>query len=475
MRVFDIIMYTEFGTTYNSYVLKTDHHTVLFETAKLKCLDSWLEKVGEITPIEEVDYLVVSHTEPDHSGSIEQLLNLNPRLKIVATGCALNFLKQIVNRDFYSLAIQDGQTIELDDKTLEFIVAPNLHWPDTMYTYIREDKTLITCDSFGAHYATDDVLLSKVMDRDAYLRAVKYYFDCIIGPYKAFMLNALNRVRTLELEMICPGHGPVLDSNISWVLDTYEKWATVVNPNPRATVIIPYVSAYGYTAQLAKAIEDGIRESGEVDVRAYDMIGADRDKVTEDLLYADGILLGTPTIVGEALRPIWDLTIEMFAATHGGKLASAFGSYGWSGEGVPHIMERLKQLKMKTIDGFRVRFKPSEAELKKAREFGLLFRQTLLENKPQLQRAPKRKVKCMVCGAVFDEGTEVCPVCKVGAEHFAALENRESEMNKTDEKVRCKLCGAVFNSKEEHCPVCGVGRENYVPIKEIKKSDWRNT
>ena len=171
LRVFDIIMYTEYGTTYNSYVLKTANHTVLFETAKAKCLDSWLEKVGSITPIDQVDYLVVSHTEPDHSGSVERLLELNPRLKIVATGCAINFLKEIVNRDFYSIAVKDGQTLELDDKTLEFMVVPNLHWPDTMYTYIREDKVLVTCDSFGSHYACDGILASAVTDQEGYWKA----------------------------------------------------------------------------------------------------------------------------------------------------------------------------------------------------------------------------------------------------------------------------------------------------------------
>ena len=469
LRVFDIVMYTEFGTSYNSYVLKTAHHTILFETAKVKFLDSWLEKVGEITPIEDVDYLVVSHTEPDHSGSIERLLDINPRLKIVATGCALNFLREIVNRDFYSIAIKDGQTLELDDKTLEFIVVPNLHWPDTMYTYIRQDKTLITCDSFGSHYAMDEVLASRVTDREGYLRATKYYFDCIIGPYKAFMLDALKRVRPLDVDMICPGHGPVLDTDIAWMLDTYEKWSTMINPNHKPTVIIPYVSAYGYTGILARAIEEGIRSCGDIDVRAYDMVEADTAKVEEELLYADGILMGTPTIVGEALKPIWDLTTGMFAATHGGKLASAFGSYGWSGEGVPHIMERLKQLKMKTVEGFRVRFKPGETDLLKAREFGVRFGQLLLEQNKPVQRAPKRKVKCKICGAVFDEGTEVCPVCKVGAEHFVPLAGEEAAPPKTGGKVRCKLCGAVFDGSEERCPVCGVGPDAYVPIREEKR------
>ena len=463
LRVFDIIMYTEYGTTYNSYVLKTANHTVLFETAKAKCLDSWLEKVGSITPIDQVDYLVVSHTEPDHSGSVERLLQLNPRLKIVATGCAINFLKEIVNRDFYSIAIKDGQTLELDDKTLEFMVVPNLHWPDTMYTYIREDKVLVTCDSFGSHYACDGILASAVTDQDGYWKATKYYYDCIIGPFKSFMLDALKRVRPLELEMICPGHGPVLDTGIPHMLDTYEQWSTVINPNPRPTVIIPYVSAYGYTGQLAQAIAQGITDKGGIDVRLYDMVEANAAQVAEDLLYADGFLLGTPTIVGEALKPIWDLTTGMFAGTHGGKVASAFGSYGWSGEGVPHIMERLKQLKLKTLEGFRVRFKPSEDQLKQAREYGMEFAQAVLDNLHPIQRAPKGKVRCDVCGAVFDADAEACPVCKVGPEHFVPLTGEEKTPK--EELVRCKVCGAVFESDKERCPVCGVGPEYYVPVK----------
>ena len=344
---------------------------------------------------------MVSHTEPDHSGSVERLLELNPRLKIVATPCAIGFLKEIVNRDFYSIPVKDGQTLTLDDKTLEFIVVPNLHWPDTMYTYLREDKILVTCDSFGSHYACDGILASAVTDQEGYWKATKYYYDCIIGPFKSFMLDALERVRPLELDLICPGHGPVLDRDIPLMLDTYTQWSTVINPNPKPTVIIPYVSAYGYTGQLAQAIAQGIAQAGDIDVRSYDMVSADAAQVAQELLFADGFLLGTPTIVGEALKPIWDLTTGMFAATHGGKLASAFGSYGWSGEGVPHIMERLKQLKLKTVEGFRVRFKPSEEQLAQAREYGAEFGRQLLENLHPIQRAPKGKVRCDVCGAVL--------------------------------------------------------------------------
>lgn len=424
LRVFDIIMYTEFGTTYNSYVLKTEDKTILFETAKAGFFDEYLEKLKEITDIESVDYLVVDHTEPDHAGSVERLLDINPNIKIVGTGCAINFLKNIVNRDFYSLAVKDNETLTIGGKTLKFLVVPNLHWPDTMYTWIEEDKVLITCDSFGSHYGFHGILRSKVTEEADYWKATKYYFDCIIGPFKPYMMKALKRVRELNPEMICTGHGPVLDEKIAEMLDKYEEWCTVINPNKNKTVIIPYVSAYGYTRELAEKIGQGIKDSGPVDVRAYDMVEADQGKVLEELGFADGILFGTPTIVGEALKPIWDLTTSIFAGTHGGKYASAFGSYGWSGEGVPHIIERLKQLKMKVPDqGLKIKFKPGEVDLIDAYEYGYDFGCLVQEKEnPRKKTGARKLVKCLVCGEIFDSSLDTCPVCGVGRENFVEVD-----------------------------------------------------
>lgn len=427
LRVFDIIMYTEFGTTYNSYVLKAKDKIVLFETVKEKFFDEWMDKLEDIIDVTKIDYLVVNHTEPDHAGSVERLLELSPHLKIISTGCAAGFLKEIVNREFCSITVSDDERMQIGDKTLHFMIVPNLHWPDTMYTFIEEEQILVTCDSFGSHYGFEDVLVSKVTDQEGYMRATKYYFDCIIGPFKPYMLKALERVRALDVSMICPGHGPVLDDNIGFIEDTYEDWCTVINPNKKKTVIMPYVSAYGYTKQIAEKIEEGIRESGDIDVRSYDMVTADQAKVLEELGFADGILFGTPTIVGEALKPIWDLTTSIFAGTHGGKLASAFGSYGWSGEGVPHIMERLKQLHMRTVDGLRIRFKPGETDLVEAFEFGYNFG-CLLQNKEvtKPKKGARTLVKCLVCGEIFDSSLEVCPVCGVGKENFVPVDVEET-------------------------------------------------
>lgn len=430
LRVFDIIMYTEFGTTYNSYVWKAGDKVVLFETAKEKFFDEYLDKLKEIIDVTKIDYLIVDHTEPDHAGSIGRLLEHSPQMKIVATGCAIGFLKEIVNHDFTSIAVKDNQTMEIGGKTLRFLVVPNLHWPDTMYTYIEEEQLLVTCDSFGSHYGFHDVLASKVTDQEGYMRATKYYFDCIIGPFKPFMLKALDKVRQLDVSMICPGHGPVIDENIDRMYNIYEDWCTVVNPNRKKTVIIPYVSAYGYTKQLAEEISRGIQDSGDIDVRSYDLVEADQDKVLEELGFADGILFGTPTIVGEALKPIWDLTTSIFAGTHGGKLASAFGSYGWSGEGVPHIIERLKQLRMKVVDGLKIRFKPGENNLLDAYEYGYNFGCILQKKENPKKKGSRTLVKCLVCGEIFDSSMEICPVCGVGKENFVPVDAEESSFRK---------------------------------------------
>ena len=464
LRVFDIIMYTEFGTTYNSYVLKAGDKTVLFETAKAKFFEDYVEKLKEIVDVHSIDYLVVSHTEPDHAGSVEKLLELSPQMKILATGCAIGFLKEIVNRDFVSIPVKDRQRMEIGNKTLQFLIVPNLHWPDTMYTFIEEEQILVTCDSFGSHYAHSGVLASTVPSQEDYLKAAKYYYDCIIGPFKPFMLKALNRVKTMDISMICTGHGPVLDTtdSIKTIMQQYEEWSTVVNPNPKKTVIIPYVSAYGYTKELAEKIAEGVKDSGDIDVRSYDMVEADKAAVEQELLFADGILFGTPTILGEALAPIWDLTLSMFAGTHGGKFAGAFGSYGWSGEGVPHILERLKQLRMKVDDGFRVRFKPSRSDLVGAYEYGYQFgcRVLNIEACRPKKTGARTLVKCLVCGEIFDSSLEICPVCGVGKENFVPADIEENSFS---------------NNTKEYYIILGNGIAGLNAAKAIRERDKTGT
>ncbi len=380
LRNFDIIMHTPYGTTYNSYILQGSEKIALIETVKLDFVEEYIAKVESIISIDKIDYLIVNHTEPDHVGSIARILQINPDIIIVGTAVAKMYIKEILNCEFKFHAIKDDETLSLGaDVNLQFMMLPNLHWPDTMYTYCKELKTLFTCDSFGAHYAHDEVLLSKVSHYDDYFSAFKYYFDMILGPFKIpYVLNALDRIATLEFKMICTGHGPVVDTQIDMILDLYRTWSTPIK-NGRKSVVIAYVSAYGYTEKLAQSIAQGIQKVEGIDVQLFDMELNNHEDVMKQISYADGILLGSPTILKAPLEPIMALTLSMITPAFSKKLASAFGSYGWSGEAVSHLCERFEQLKLKVMPGFKVKFNPTIQELNDAQNFGMAFAQKIIE------------------------------------------------------------------------------------------------
>lgn len=381
LRIFDVIMETKYGTTYNAYLFKGNEKTILFETVKDKFAAQFIERIKNVCDPKEIDYIVVNHTEPDHAGSISVLLDYCPNATIVGTSPAIKFLKEIVNHPFNALPVSDGDSLNIGDKTIRFIMAPFLHWPDTMYSYIEEDKTLVTCDSFGAHYC-DERIFNDVIEKDKendILFAYKYYFDMIMGPFKSYVLQTLDKINDLEINTICPGHGLILRTEIQKYLDLYKKWATVT-PRKKPSIVIAYVSAYGYTKKMAEKIAEGIKASGDLDIFLFDMVHEDSTKVMEEISNSKGILLGSPTILGDALPPIWNLLTSLNPIIHKGKIVGCFGSYGWSGEAVSNIEGRLKQLRLNIpIPGLKIRFNPSIDQLKQAYEFGEKFRIAVLE------------------------------------------------------------------------------------------------
>lgn len=371
LRVFDIVMYTPYGTSYNAYVVKGAEKTALFETCKEPFFDKQLEEIRSVTDVSKLDYLVVQHTEPDHSGSIEKLLQLAPDITIVGTIGAINFLKEILNHDFKHIIVKDGDTLSLGDTTLKFLQLPFLHWPDTMYTYIEENKTLLTCDSFGCHFSSEAIFNDVTEDFDGFMEAYKYYFDNIIGPYKLpYMANALKKIEPLEIRHICNGHGPVIRSNPERYIEMYKNWC--VAPEKTNTVAIVYATAYGYTRMLAKEIARAIEEGG-VKVEMFDVVTDDMEKAKESCLKADAVLFGSCTILGDSLPPINDMVNIFNPTIHKGKLAGAFGSYAWSGEAVPNLETRMKLMKLNVVEGFRVKLKPSQQQLEDAYQWGKKF------------------------------------------------------------------------------------------------------
>ncbi|MCL1874601.1 MAG: FprA family A-type flavoprotein [Clostridiales bacterium] len=374
LRVFDIVMYTEYGTTYNSYLVKGEGKTVLFETVKEKFYDQFAANIKEVCPLAEIDYIVVNHTEPDHSGSLARLLREAPNATVLASSTAITFLKEIINEPFAHQAVTEKDSLDIGGMTLSFISVPMLHWPDSMFTYIPEIEALFTCDSFGCHFAGEPIfndLMPKEMD---FLPAYKYYFDNIIGPYaNPHLVRALQKIHNLPISFIGNGHGPVLRSNIQYYLDLYRDWCQVPAKADK-DVVIAYVSAYGYTKSLALAIEEGLHEGGISSVRLFDLVIDDLDQAQRAIAASTGFLLGSPTLLGDALPPLYAATLAINPIIHKGKPAGAFGSYAWSGEGVPNLMSRLEALRMTLpLPGLKVRLKPTEKDLAAAKEFGRTF------------------------------------------------------------------------------------------------------
>lgn len=460
LRIFDIIMYTPYGTSYNSYVVKGSDKVAVFETVKAEFFDQYIERLKDLdVDITKIDYIVVDHTEPDHAGSVAKLLEISPNAKVVGSAPAIKFMKKIANRDFESIIVGDGDTIGLGNKTLQFISAPFLHWPDSIYTYIPEDEVLITCDSFGSHYSSEAVINSKVENKENYMEALKYYYDCIFGPYKSYVLTAIKKIENLKIDMILPGHGPVLVENPMEIVEYYRTWSTqrIPSADEKKIVTIPYVSAYGYTASLAKKIAEGIEAAGNIEVRLFNAIENELSDIIANISESDGFLCGSPTIVGELLEPIRDILSKLNPIIHGGKLAAAFGSYGWSGEAVPRMETRMKELNMRLYPSLKINFKPSDEELNEAYEFGLNFGKVLLGEKelpaeakntttenniPSDSKGGLRLWKCVICGEIIESETvpEYCPVCGAGSDAFIEVQ-REVSTYKIDKEETYVIIG----------------------------------
>jgi len=360
LRVFDIVMETKYGTTYNSYFINADKK-VIVETAKEKFKGEFLEKVKSVVDPSKIDYIIHNHTEPDHSGSLKHLLAIAPNATVVGSGQAIKYLTDIVGHAFKFLIVKDGDTLDLGNKKLRFIGAPNLHWPDSIYTYLEEDKLLFTCDSFGAHYCEEKMFDDEVGNYDD---AFKYYFDVILKPFSRFMLKAIEKIRPLEINAICTGHGPILRSNWKKYVDLSEKYSkefVAANQIENHKALIMYVSAYGFTKEMAYALEKGIKEAGDIKTEVVDIETIDLGELDSKIVGADALLIGCPTLNQNILLPIYKLFAIINPLRDKTKFAASFGSYGWSGEGVKIMDGMLKNLKLTVPkEGLAVKFRPNE-------------------------------------------------------------------------------------------------------------------
>jgi flavorubredoxin len=374
IRTFDIVMTTEYGTTYNSYFINAGKK-VLVEVAKEKFCDKYISKLKSVTDPADISYIILDHTEPDHSGSLKKILEIAPNAMVVGSGNAIRYLGDMLDVPFKSLVVKDGDTLDLGNKTLKFIAAPNLHWPDSIYTYLEQDRILFTCDSFGAHYCSYEMTDTF---NDDYLRAFKYYFDVILRPFSKFMINAIERIKPLEISAICPGHGPVLSNNPGRIVSLTEQYAReyleTINNKARRHILIAYVSAYGYTKMAADQIASGIREISDFIIDMIDIEHISLGELENHVISNDALLIGSPTINQNTLLPVYNLFAVINPLRDRGKLAGVFGSYGWSGEAPKLILETLRNLKLKIFEETGAfKFFPYGSKEEALREFGRKF------------------------------------------------------------------------------------------------------
>ena len=362
LRVFDIIMESKFGTSYNAYLI-TGEKNILIDTVHASFFDQYLRNIESVLPVSKIDYLVMNHTEPDHSGSVAKLLELNPNITVYSTFPAKKCLDGIANRGFKSVVVKQGDRLEYGNGYLEFIVAPLLHWPDSMFSWMPERNVLFTCDFLGCHYCEPAMLDTEIHYPERYWDEFDYYYKGIFAPFKPYVLAGLDKIADLPATLICPSHGPCLTESIAKCKSLYRKWSTP-QTKEKKTVGILFASAYGYTRQLAEAARDELAGNPNLDVRLMDIVYTPFCEVIGLVNEADAVLAGSCTINRDAPRIVWDMLASVDAINTRGKPAGAFGSYGWSGEAVPMMKDRLQHLKFSFVgDGLRVNFKPTSEDI----------------------------------------------------------------------------------------------------------------
>ena len=363
LRVFDIIMETKKGTTYNSYLID-DEKIAIIDSVKDGYFEEFLGKIKGVIGERKVDYIVVQHTELDHTGSLAKLLEVYPEAVVLASKPALSYLSEIINKDFNSQPAV-GE-LSLGKNTLQFISAPNLHWPDTMFTYVKEEKVLFTCDVMGCHYSPDNCITDACSGD--YFEEMKYYFDVIMGPFKKFVNMGLDKIQDLELDIVAPSHGPIHIDDIKMYVDLYRQWAKVHEIKEK-NIQIFYVSAYGNTEAMGQYLAKKISEKG-IKAEAHEISSMSLGDIVTLIEEASGIMIGSPTINQDAVKPAWDVLSLVCPITNRGKGAAAFGSYGWSGEGTAMLTERLRSLKFKVVpEGLKFKFVPDHKEYEAADKF----------------------------------------------------------------------------------------------------------
>ena len=364
---FDIEFGLQNGTTYNSYIIRGEK-TALVDTSHGKFRKLYLDALtGEIDP-QEIDYLIISHTEPDHSGLVKDVLELAPQAVVVGAKVAIKFLEDLVHRPFERLIVKNGDQLDLGSgHVLKFVNAPNLHWPDTIFTYDAKTQVLFTCDAFGLHYCSD-----HTYDED--IKAIepdyRFYYECLMAPNARSVLSAMKRMDKLgEINLVANGHGPLLRHNVGELLGRYRNWSKA-QAKAEKTVAVFYTSDYGYSDRLSQSVAKGITKTG-VAVEMMDFKSADTQEAQELVSRAGGIVIGMPPASGEHYQEITKIVSTILAAVKSKQVVGLFESYGGDDEPIDPLLTKFGDLGLKkAFPSVRIKDNPTEATYQLCEEAG---------------------------------------------------------------------------------------------------------
>ncbi len=354
-RLFDELIPLPDGTSYNSYLIKGSNKVALIDTvdpAKSETLLNNLEKIG----VDKIDFIVSNHAEQDHSGSIPAILKEFPEAKVVTNSKCKSMLEDLLLIDSNKFkVIEEGDTISLGGKTLKFIIAPWVHWPETQFTYLVEDKILFTCDFLGSHYASADLF---VQDKDKTLETAKRYYAEIMMPFANIIKKDLEKIEGLDIDIVAPSHG-LLYKDYEFIIEAYRDW---ISNNSKNEVVIPFVSMHGSTGKMVEHFSNKLKAMG-ISVKLFNLTGVDLGELAMSLVDAATVVLATPTVLAGPHPSAVYAAYLLKALRPKIRHVSLIGSYGWGGKTVETISGLLSALKVELIDPVLIKGYPENKDL----------------------------------------------------------------------------------------------------------------
>ncbi|NYT03235.1 MAG: FprA family A-type flavoprotein [Candidatus Methanofastidiosa archaeon] len=355
-RLFDSLIPTPHGTTYNSYLVKGSEKTMLIDTSDFGKENNLLDAI-EMAGVKKIDYIVSNHAEQDHSGSLPKIIEKYPDAKIVTNAKCKELIESfLLIPEEKFIVIADNDEISLGNKTVQFMIAPWVHWPDTMFSYLKEDKILFSCDFLGSHYATSELFVSD--EREVYLSAKRYYAE-IMMPFRTMIKKHLERIDRLDIDIIAPSHGPLYNKP-SFIIEAYKDWS---GDSVKNQVVIPYVSMHGSTKAMVDHLSQALSNKG-IEVKLFNLEIADAGELLMSLVDAATIVVGAPTMLVGPHPLAYYATYVVNAVRPKTKFVSIIGSFGWGGKTVEDLKNLITNIKVELIEPVYIKGYPKEADFK---------------------------------------------------------------------------------------------------------------